>query len=157
MQSRWLRVRGLVGGSWGVTLLLTLLSLLVLLTLVNDETYLCLHDSGLLGKCLSLQLPLSRLYQQLRGKGRDGLTDGWTDEQTGRVTFFFMASSCSFIAKHFFVLSIASLSSYSERQHTVSVAHPLTLGLNRGGGRLRVWEGSGGRGGGGGPLLLSSQ
>lgn len=61
-----------------------------------------------------------------------------TDGQTGRVTFFFMASSCSFIAKHFFVLSIASLSSYSERQHTVSVAHPLTLGLNRGDGGLEV-------------------
>lgn len=122
----------------------------MLLTLFSDETYLCLHDSGLLGKCLSLQLPLSRLHQQLRGEGRDGLTDGWTDGQTSRVTFFFMASSCSFIAKHFFVLSIASLSSYSERQHTVSVAHSRTS--------QRRWQvGSVGGKWGADPLLLSSK
>lgn len=48
-------------------------------------------------------------------------TSSWSGESTHKhVTFFFMDSSCSFIAKHFFVLSIASLSNYSDRDNTVS-------------------------------------
>lgn len=45
-------------------------------------------------------------------------TSSWSGESTHKhVTFFFMDSSCSFIAKHFFVLSIASLSNYSDRDN----------------------------------------
>ena len=46
------------------------------------------------------------------------------DRDRGQTfTFFFMASSCSFIAKHFFVLSIASLSNYSDRDNETVRGH----------------------------------